>query len=359
MSVTNLKHPLRLIFENTQYSQFNHHHNALEISSSIMSEGQLMNAEIALESTKRERQIAIFALLAVTLVWGATFVWMKQALDALEYEKSELGTNGVVATLVFARFAIAALMMLLFFKKARTSLNDKQIWQDGLVLGILMFVAYLSQMIGLDDIDPSVSAFLTSLYVVFTAIISSVYNFRLPTKIMILGVGLATFGAGFIQGPPHLTWGIAEFITVFCALLFALHILFTQHITTRRDPVAVSTTSFIVVTICSALTVFLLGDGTNQEQWNLIFSEGVIIPVLLLGIGGSFFCLLFLNMYQRYLHPIQAAIIYALEPVWATIYGLQLNMVDWSIWILIGGGALFVGNIIVELLSNESNLESN
>ena len=318
-----------------------------------------MNTEMALKSTERERQIAIFALLAVTLVWGATFVWMKQALDALEYEKSELGTNGVVATLVFARFAIAALMMLLFFKKARASLNDKQIWQDGLVLGILMFVAYLSQMIGLDDIDPSVSAFLTSLYVVFTAIISSVYNFRLPTKIMILGVALATFGAGFIQGPPHLTWGIAEFITVFCALLFALHILFTQHITTRRDPVAVSTTSFIVVTICSALTVFLLGDGTNQEQWRLIFSEGVIIPVLLLGIGGSFFCLLFLNMYQRYLHPIQAAIIYALEPVWATIYGLQLNMVDWSMWILIGGGALFVGNIIVELLSSESNLESN
>ena len=92
---------------------------------------------------------------------------------------------------------------------------------------------------------------------------------------MILGVGLATFGAGFIQGPPHLTWGVAEFITVFCALLFALHILFTQHITTRRDPIAVSTTSFIVVTLCSAITVFLLGDGTNMEQWNLIFSDGV------------------------------------------------------------------------------------
>ena len=164
-----------------------------------------MSAEITLESTKRERQIAIAALLAVTLVWGATFIWMKQALDALPEEKSELGTNGVVATLVFARFAIAALMMLIFFKKARDCLSDKQIWQDGIVLGVLMFLAYLSQMIGLDDIDPSVSAFLTSLYVVFTAIISSVYHLRLPTKIMILGVGLATFGAGFIQGPPHLT----------------------------------------------------------------------------------------------------------------------------------------------------------
>tara|TARA_B100001741_G_scaffold154081_1_gene127237 strand:+ start:1686 stop:2666 length:981 start_codon:yes stop_codon:yes gene_type:complete len=323
-----------------------------------MSDGQLLSASGTLDSTDKQRQIAILALLAVTLVWGATFIWMKQALDELDTEKAALGTNGVVATLVFARFAIAAIMMLLFFKKARTSLGDKQIWQDGFILGVLMFIAYLSQMIGLDDIDPSVSAFLTSLYVVFTALISSIYNLRLPTKIMILGVGLATFGAGFIQGPPHLTWGVAEFITVFCALLFALHILFTQHITTRRDPIAVSTTSFIVVTLCSAITVFLLGDGTNMEQWNLIFSDGVLVPVLLLGVGGSFFCLLFLNMYQRYLHPIQAAIIYALEPVWATVYGLHLEMVEWSIWILIGGGALFIGNIIVELLSNEESPQS-
>ena len=307
----------------------------------------------------KQRQIAILALLAVTLVWGATFVWMKQALDALDDEKATLGTNGVVAVLVFARFAIAALLMLIFFRKARSSLTDRRIWLDGIMLGGLMFLAYLSQMIGLDDINPSVSAFLTSLYVVFTALISSAYNLRLPTKIMLLGVGLATFGAGFIQGPPHLTWGVAEFITVFCALLFALHILFTQHITTRRDPIAVSTTSFIVVTICSIITVFILGDGTDAKQWQLLFSDGVIVPVLLLGIGGSFFCLLFLNMYQRYLHPIQAAIIYALEPVWATIYGLHLGMVDWSIWILVGGGALFLGNIIVELLSSDRKLSEN
>ena len=324
-----------------------------------MSEAQTHRASVIIDQGPKQRQIAILALLAVTLVWGATFVWMKQALDALDDEKATLGTNGVVAVLVFARFAIAALLMLIFFRKARSSLTDRRIWLDGIMLGGLMFLAYLSQMIGLDDINPSVSAFLTSLYVVFTALISSAYNLRLPTKIMLLGVGLATFGAGFIQGPPHLTWGVAEFITVFCALLFALHILFTQHITTRRDPIAVSTTSFIVVTICSIITVFILGDGTDAKQWQLLFSDGVIVPVLLLGIGGSFFCLLFLDMYQRYLHPIQAAIIYALEPVWATIYGLQLGMVDWSIWILIGGGALFLGNIIVELLSSDRKLSEN
>ncbi len=85
-----------------------------------MSEGQSVPVfdNLELSATPEQRKIAIFALLAVTLVWGATFIWMKQALDSLDSEKSSLGTNGVVAVLVFARFAIAALMMLVFFKQS-------------------------------------------------------------------------------------------------------------------------------------------------------------------------------------------------------------------------------------------------
>jgi drug/metabolite transporter (DMT)-like permease len=94
-----------------------------------------------------------------------------------------------------------------------------------------------------------------------------------------------------------------------------------------------------------------------MAEWDFVFDDGVLIPVLCLGIGGSFFCLLLLNMFQRYLHPIQAAIIYALEPVWATMYGLGLDLVDWSAWILVGGGALFLGNIVVEVLTPSDSEE--
>ena len=79
-----------------------------------MSEAQTHRASVIIDQGPKQRQIAILALLAVTLVWGATFVWMKQALDALDDEKATLGTNGVVAVLVFARFAIAALLMTVF-----------------------------------------------------------------------------------------------------------------------------------------------------------------------------------------------------------------------------------------------------
>ena len=105
----------------------------------------LQAGTVILEDGKR--RIAILALLSVTIVWGATFVWMKQALDALESEKAQLGTNGVIATLVFARFAIAAMLMLTFFRKARTSLVSKQTWQDGLILGSLMFMVFLNMVL--------------------------------------------------------------------------------------------------------------------------------------------------------------------------------------------------------------------
>ncbi len=304
-----------------------------------------------------QRKKAIAALLVVTSVWGATFIWMKQALNELQPEIEAYGSNRVVGVLVAARFAIAALVMVVFFPRARAALGDKEQWKGGALLGGVMLVGFVTQMIGLDEINPAVSAFLTSLYVVFTALITIFMTKSQPSRVLMFGVLLATFGAGFIQGPPHLSWGFGEVMTVVCAVFFALHIIYTQRITQVMDPVGVTQTSFAVVALGAAGMVLLLGGGRSIEEWRFIFADGVFIPVLCLGIGGSFFCLLLLNMYQRYLHPIQAAIIYALEPVWATTYGLGLGLVDWSTWILIGGGALFLGNIVVELFTHADSEE--
>ena len=299
-----------------------------------------------------ERRKALFALLVVTSVWGATFIWMKQALNTLEPEIQSQGRFQIVALLVAARFIVAAVVMFAAFSKARTALRQSEQGKGGLILGSIMLVGFVTQMIGLDDITPSVSAFLTSLYVVFTALITIVFSKSKPTRTLLFGVLLATFGAGFIQGPPHLTWGLGEVLTVVCAVFFALHIIYTQKITQEVDPIGVTLTSFLVIALGSILLLFAFGGGRTLDQWGLIFQDGVFLQVLCLGIGGSFFCLLLLNLYQRYLNPIQAAIIYALEPVWATIYGLSLGLDQWTGWILLGGGALFMGNIVVELFSS-------
>ena len=172
---------------------------------------------------------------------------------------------------------------------------------------------------------------------------------------MILGVALATFGAGFIEGPPHLSWGAGEVLTVFCAFFFALHILYTQKITKEMSPIGVTSTSFLIVAMGSLVVAILTAGSSTSDVLPVVANDGVILPLLCLGLIGSLFALLLLNLLQRFLHPVQAAIIYALEPVWATIFALGLGMTSWTGWIAVGGGALLIGNLMVELRETPDN----
>ena len=222
-----------------------------------------------------------------------------------------------------------------------------------------MLVGFVSQMVALNDINPSTSAFLTSLYVVMTALLTMRMSEHPPRRALYWGVLMATIGAGFIEGPPHLSWGWGEIITVMCALFFALHIIFTQKLTLEFDPLKLTLTSFIVVG-GGSLLLALASSGADATTMvsDVLVREGVLVPVFLLGLGGSFFCLMALNMFQRHMHPVQAAIIYAFEPVWATIFGLGLGLVSWTWWIPFGGGVLLFGNILVELTSPDSESQS-
>ena len=168
------------------------------------------------------RRKAVWGLLVVTIVWGATFIWMKQAMNAVQTEIDEYGQTAVVSVLVGGRFLIAAIALFIGSSKARAALRERELWSGGTVLGLILLVGFTTQMVGIDTISPSTSAFLTSLYVVFTAMISTKMTGQRVTRMMIVGVLLATFGAGFIEGPPHLSWGKGEILTVICAFFFIL-----------------------------------------------------------------------------------------------------------------------------------------
>ncbi|RJU84611.1 MAG: DMT family transporter [Candidatus Poseidoniales archaeon] len=292
------------------------------------------------------RRQAVVGLFLVTLLWGGTFVWMKQAMNSLDDELDQYSTAGVVGVIVASRFLIAFLALLPFSSKARSALASKEDWKGGLILGSLMLAGFTLQMIGIDSVSPSVSAFLTSLYVVFTAILSVKISDRKPTRMMISGVVLATIGAGFIDGPPHIVWGTGEILTVACAFFFALHIIFTDSVTKKLNPLAVTSTSFAVLVI-GAVIIALIASG-DLMVIEVAWQEGVVLPLLFLGIFGSLACILMLNAFQKYLNPTHAAIIYSFEPVWATLYGWSEGMVDLTKWLAMGL-LLLLGNIIVEL----------
>jgi len=296
------------------------------------------------------KQKATIALFIVTIIWGCTFLWLKRALDSAA-SVSTSQTNVVATLFVTLRFGFTLPIFLYFAPGIRKNLGNYRSWHDGTILAFFMLGGFVFQMMGLEGISPAVSAFLTSLYVIFTALILAYLAGRFQSRSLLFGVILATFGAGYIQGPPELHYDIAEWLTILCALMFAGHIIFTDIITKRIDPMTVTFTSIAISTLLALflLNYFMYVNDSNINIYSMVIKTDFLVPLLLSSFFGTFVALSLVNYYQKYIDPVRAAILYALEPVWATIFALGTGVTAFNYWLLIGGSCLLVGNLIAEL----------
>lgn len=294
----------------------------------------------------------LLAIGFVTVAWGWTFVWMKQAVLACERVLGEAGVEAGIGAFLALRFALAA-AVLAALPAARRGL-DAGAWRGGTLLGGLLLAGFLLQMLGLTGVSPAVSAFLTSLYVVFTALLLALRRRRWPSFGLTAGTLLATFGAGFISGPPQLAFGVAEALTVGCAFVFALHILATDAVTRRHAPMPVTLVSFVVVAVGASGFLWwrltLATSAPAAARWlELLTALDFAAPLLLSCLVATVLALSLMNVFQRELDPVRAAILYALEPVWASLIALGAGLAHADAWLWIGGGALLAGNLIAEL----------
>jgi drug/metabolite transporter (DMT)-like permease len=294
---------------------------------------------------------AILALLVVTIFWGGTFVWMKQGLAAAEAELGAGQERVGIGVFMALRFGLATLC-LLAVPSARRGLTGA-VWRGGGWIGGLLFGGFVLQMIGLTEIPPAVSAFLTSLYVLFTAIATASLERRGLRRALIGGVVLATIGAGFIRGRPELAFNLGELATVACAAVFALHILATDRITKRLAPMPVTLASFAWVTAGSlALTALAMLDEGAPAAGDLIAmtaNAAFAVPLLLSSLLATLVALTLMNLYQRRLDPVRAAVLYALEPIWAALFGIACGTDAPTAYLWLGGLLLVAGNLVAEL----------
>lgn len=300
---------------------------------------------------------ASFALFAVTIIWGLTFVWMDQGLAAAEQQLGPGHLAAGIGVFLGVRFALAALVLAVCVPSSRAL--DREAWRGGAWLGGLLFAGFALQMYGLDGVTPAVSAFLTSLYVLFTALIDARLKHTGLRGTLVVGAVLATAGAALIRGPFFLHsaaegagFGLAELATVLCALVFAIHILATDHITRRSAPLPVTVTSFLVVVAGSAALVAIdawnSGPVAPRDVLALCLTPAFAVPLVLSSLLASALAISLMNVFQRDLDPVRAAILYAIEPIWATIAAVSYGTDELGPWLWIGGGLLVAGNLVAE-----------
>jgi drug/metabolite transporter (DMT)-like permease len=299
---------------------------------------------------------AQIALFCVSLIWGATFVWMKQASSAAS---AHLGPDEVIAGAALflgVRFAAASVIVYVISRSARATLGGegaRPAWRAGLWLGFLLVCGFGLQMRGISDVTPAVSAFLTSMYVVFTAILAALKSRRGLRMSLAAGAILATIGAGLVRGRPELRFTFGEWLTVASAFAFAAHILATDRLTRVVEPMRVTFTSFVVIAIANlaVFAVCLASDDavTWERTVGLLTSREFLVPLVLTIVLATVVALSLMNLFQRELDPVRAAILYAFEPIFALFFGLAAGLEQLSPWLWVGGGLILAGNLVAEI----------
>lgn len=287
------------------------------------------------------RARAELALVAVTVIWGTTFVVVKAALAD-------------VSALMFLalRFVLAAAVLGLIYRKAvrRAALGP------GLLAGGLLFTAYVFQTLGLEYTTPSKSAFLTGLSIPMVPLASScVYKIK-PRLVEVAGILIATIGMTLItvSTPASLNPMISrgDLLSFLCAVTFALHIVVIGHYVPMTGHESLAVTQIGVAAV-AGLALFGFAEPVRFH-----LTPSVAEAVLLTGLLATALAFTTQAWAQKYTSATRAALIFALEPVVALLTSWVITGETLTNRGKVGAGAILAGILLVELTRNGRGLEA-
>ncbi|MBI5923693.1 MAG: DMT family transporter [Betaproteobacteria bacterium] len=276
----------------------------------------------------------VLALLAVTVVWGTTFPAMKDLT-------AEVSPIRIVAV----RFLIAALILSPLWR----GMQKAEI-KAGIMLGSLLFVAFMLQVEGLVLTSSNRSAFVTGLNVILVPLIGTLLGQQVGWRIALAsGLALAGLLALFWEGA---SWNLGDTLTLGCALFYAIYIVLLEFFAHRH-----AVRSLRPERLAAVQSVALCGAGM---LW-LLLTEPVELPALAqqvqrhgveliyLGVVASALMIWLQAWGQRRVRAVEAAILYGLEPVFAAIAAWFWLAEAMTVRALLGALLIVAGMIISQL----------
>ena len=272
---------------------------------------------------------ADLALASITLIWGATFVVVKDALSAS-------------STLLFLalRFTLAAAALALVFRK----LPARRYLAGGILAGVCLFTGYLLQTAGLRYTTPSKSAFITGLSVVITPLLAALLERKIPRPVEGAGVAIATVGLALLTLPGQtLAVSKGDLLTLGCAVVFAAHIVVIDWYAPRLGPQA------LALTQVSTAALLALSTCWWAETPSIRWTPGLLFALVVTGLLATALAFSVQAWAQQHTSPTRTALIFALEPVFAgaTSYVLQGELL--SPRATLGAALILAGILLVEL----------
>lgn len=291
----------------------------------------------ATAQSQRGQGVYVLALLFVTLVWGATFPVLKIATAQL---------SGVEVTAL--RFVLAALCMLPFVAGIA-----RHTWRDGALLGALVLVSYVLQAWGLEYISSNRSAFLTSLNVLMVPLLAVAFGTRLTWAVLV-AAGLACAGIGLMswEGGAH---ALADTATVLSALAYALYVILLSQRSARHDSRHLAAAQIVWMAGLGAAWMLLQSSGGERLASLPQRLNGEILAGLAyLGLIATAGMLFLQAVAQRHVNASKAALVYAMEPVFAAAFGWWVLSESMGVRAAVGAALVVFAVVFSELRSSNA-----
>lgn len=280
---------------------------------------------------QKRQYFAEFMLATVTIFWGATFPIVKDAIGEMP-----------VMAFLWVRFAMAALLLAAITGRAGFATLDRRGWRLGILLGTLLFFAYLFQTFGLERTSSANAGFVTGLGVVWVPLLAGPLLRKPAAFGSKIGVVLALTGLFMLTWHTPWTLNFGDILVAICSVFVALHIIGLDAFTKGYDGRGLAFVQIATMAVLGCIGSVLFEPVSWPQQW----TSSLVFAFVITAVFATAYAFWAMTTFQNRTTPTRAALIYTLEPVFAAVFsvwlaGDRLTAIGWA------GGALIVFGMLV------------
>ncbi len=248
--------------------------------------------------------IDLLVLVLVTMVWGWTFVMVKDAI-AIYPLSAFLGLRFLLAS------AVLALLLL--------RLPKRRALAQGAVVGAAVACGYLGQTQGLETIGAGTVGLLTGLFVVFTPIFERIGMGRRLSRLTMIAILVAVVGTALLTSTGSSGFQFGDLLVILSAMAFAAQIVLLSAWSRTGNAMELALVQMLV---CAVVFIGLAG-ATDAKDWPP--PQSVLPAVAVTGVLASALAFWAQTWVQQRMAASRAALIMALEPAFALFFSLTLT----------------------------------
>ncbi|MBO0587781.1 DMT family transporter [Sporosarcina sp. E16_8] len=252
------------------------------------------------------KYIGEIGLIITAIIWGSGFV---ASAVSLEYYTPY--------QILAGRFVVGALILAIVFHK-RLKMIKKSALIKGSILGIVLYIAFALQTVGLQYTTPSKNAFLTAVNVVIVPFIGFIIYKKKIDIFELGGAFMAMIGVAVLSLKFSSEVNVGDLLTLCCAVGFAFHIFYTSKFVKDEDPIQLTIIQMTVAAVIGYVVVVFKSETTFSME-----AEG-LLPLLYLAVFSTTIAFLLKTTAQKFITETKAAIILSTESFWGMAFSVVI-----------------------------------